>query len=116
MRSQKRNVPKYERVEAVEVFKFDDRQSIEQLCPDGFVFDLEVEGNHNYFAGGILVHNCGAFLKPSKRTETMKQYVGSKPLILLSGTLTPESYSQIYHQLWLSDHSPWNRYKNFYAW
>lgn len=28
------------------------------LCPDGHVYNLEVEGNHNYFANGINVHNC----------------------------------------------------------
>src|SRR5690606_23553257 len=61
-------------------------------------------------------HSFGAFPKPSKRTKTMKEYVRSKPLILLSGTLTPESYSQIYHQMWLSDHSPFAKYANFYRW
>lgn len=61
-------------------------------------------------------HSFGAFPKPSKRTKTMREYVRSKPLILLSGTLTPESYSQIYHQLWLSDHSPFAKYANFYRW
>lgn len=33
-----------------------------------FVYDLEVEGNHNYFAGGTLVSNCTAF--KSKKTKT----------------------------------------------
>lgn len=61
-------------------------------------------------------HSFGAFPKPSKRTRTMKEYVGGLPLVLLSGTLTPESYSQIYHQLWLSDNSPWRNYRSFYAW
>lgn len=28
------------------------------LCPDGLVYNLEVEGAHNYFANGVLVHNC----------------------------------------------------------
>ena len=28
------------------------------LCPDGAVYNLEVEGNHNYFVDGVLVHNC----------------------------------------------------------
>jgi hypothetical protein len=37
-------------------------------------------------------------------------------LILLSGTPTPESWSQLYHQLYLSAHSPWKQYRNFYAW
>lgn len=28
------------------------------MCADGFVYNLEVEGFHNYFAAGVLVHNC----------------------------------------------------------
>lgn len=28
------------------------------LCPDGHVYNLEVEDLHNYFASGVLVHNC----------------------------------------------------------
>lgn len=28
------------------------------MCPDGYVYNLEVEGNHNYFANGVNVHNC----------------------------------------------------------
>lgn len=74
--------------------------------PNG-LFDLVI---------GDESHSFGAFPKPSKRTKLMKEYVGGLPLILLSGTLTPESFSQIYHQMWLSDYSPWSHYRNFYAW
>lgn len=28
------------------------------LCADGYVYNLEVEGNHNYFANYVNVHNC----------------------------------------------------------
>ena len=28
------------------------------LCEDGYVYNLEVEGNHNYFANWVNVHNC----------------------------------------------------------
>jgi superfamily II DNA or RNA helicase len=28
------------------------------MCPDGYVYNIEVEGNNNYFADGVLVHNC----------------------------------------------------------
>ena len=37
-------------------------------------------------------------------------------MILLSGTVTPESYSQYFHQITVSNHSPWKHYKNFYRW
>jgi hypothetical protein len=35
---------------------------------------------------------------------------------MLSGTPTPESYSQYYHLFWLSNHSPFKEYTNFYKW
>lgn len=28
------------------------------MCPDGYVYNIEVKDNHNYFADEILVHNC----------------------------------------------------------
>lgn len=28
------------------------------LCPDGLVYNLEVEGYHTYIANGVAVHNC----------------------------------------------------------
>ena len=60
-------------------------------------------------------HTLGAFPKPSIRTKKLKDFVGSTKLILLTGTLTPESYSQIYHQLWITSNSPFKE-KSFYKW
>ena len=60
-------------------------------------------------------HNLGAFPKPSNRTKNIKKIVGDKKLILLSGTITPESYSQIYHQFWISEFTPFVE-KSFYKW
>lgn len=60
-------------------------------------------------------HALGAFPKPSARTKKIKQIVGSKLLILLSGTPTPESYSQIFHQFWISDRTPFPQ-TSFYQW
>jgi hypothetical protein len=61
-------------------------------------------------------HTIGAFPKPSKRAKNIKKIVGDNYLILLSATPTPESYSQIYHQFWISNNSPFHKYKNFYRW
>ena len=60
-------------------------------------------------------HTLGAFPKPSIRTKKLKDFVGSTKLILLTGTLTPESYSQIFHQLWITSNSPFKE-KSFYKW
>jgi len=85
------------------------------LCPSGFVYDIEVEDNHNYLANGILAHNC-SYPKPSKYHKDVKERFGNIPMIMLSGTPTPESYSQYYHLFTLSNHSPFNKYTNFYKW
>jgi hypothetical protein len=61
-------------------------------------------------------HCIGAFPLPSERTKQLRNIVGNRLLILLSGTPTPESWSQLYHQLYISAHSPWKQYINFYRW
>lgn len=60
-------------------------------------------------------HCLGAFPKPSKRTKLLRALVGHRKLLLLSGTPTPESYSQIYHQLYVSWNSPFP-HPSFYSW
>lgn len=61
-------------------------------------------------------HQYGAFPKESKYQKDIKQRFGEKLLLLLSGTMSPESYSQIFHQFQLSNYSPFRNYKNFYKW
>ena len=61
-------------------------------------------------------HCLGAFPLPSERTKQLRDIVGNRLLILLSGTPTPESWSQLYHQLSISAHTPWKQYRNFYGW
>lgn len=46
------------RVDRVEVQEQGCGVRFTEVCPGGFVYNIEVEGNHNYFADGILVHNC----------------------------------------------------------
>lgn len=61
-------------------------------------------------------HSLSQYPAPSLRTKAIKKISANKPIIYLSGTVTPESYSGIYHQLWVSSYSPFRMYKNFYAW
>jgi SNF2 family DNA or RNA helicase len=61
-------------------------------------------------------HSLGAFPIPSIRAKELKRICVGLPIIYLSGTPTPESYSQIYHQLYVSSFSPFNMYPNFYKW
>ena len=60
-------------------------------------------------------HSLGAFPKPSLRTKRIKQIIGKKYCILLTGTPTPESFSQIFHQFWISEFTPFIE-KSFYKW
>ena len=61
-------------------------------------------------------HSLGAFPIKSKRVDKVKNICKGLPIIFLSGTFTPESYSQIYHQLYVSSFSPFIKYANFYKW
>ncbi len=62
------------------------------------------------------VHGYSAYPKPSKYQKEVKNRFGKIPMIFLSGTPTPESYSQYYHIFNLSNHSPFKEYANFYKW
>lgn len=48
-------------VDSVEVLEQGGDGEYGGVCPGGVVYNLEVEGNHNYFAEGVLVHNCHHF-------------------------------------------------------
>lgn len=63
-------------------------------------------------------HGMGAFPKPSLRAKEARRLVGlTDPyVIFLSGTPSPESYSQMYHQMWvLGYRSPFSE-PTFYKW
>lgn len=60
-------------------------------------------------------HRFGSFPKPSKGAKDFKIRFSKLPLILLSGTPTPENYSQIFHQFWISKFSPFGQ-PTFYKW
>jgi hypothetical protein len=69
-------------------------------------FDLVIHDEH---------HRFGSFPKPSLGAKTFKKMFGHLPVILLSGTPSPESYSQFYHQFWCSGYSPFKE-TTFYKW
>ena len=61
-------------------------------------------------------HSMGAFPKPSNRAELVADVILKyRPkVILLSGTPTPESYSQMYHQVYCIPNNPFWEFANFY--
>lgn len=89
----------------------------------GFDFSIEImndESMHKCLGQYDLVihdehHRFGAIPKPGKATKTFKKMFGHLPMVFLSGTPSPENYSQLYHQYWVSLRSPF-KYVNFYRW
>ena len=61
-------------------------------------------------------HCLGQYPIPSERTKELKRICEGKPVIYLSGTPSPETYAQMFHQFWISSYSPFKDFKNFYAW
>ena len=61
-------------------------------------------------------HGMGAFPKPSNRAKIVAEFIATnRPyVILLSGTPTPESYSQMYHQVHSIPRNPFRNYSSFY--
>jgi superfamily II DNA or RNA helicase len=72
---------------------------------------INYEQLHNYTGKPDLViideaHSLGQYPLPSERTKALKELCKALPIIYLSGTPSPESYSQLYHQFWVSSNSP----------
>jgi len=90
----------------------------------GYNFDITIinsESLHLIDGGFDLIisdehHRNGAFPKMNKVTQIIKDRYSKLPMIFLSGTPTPESFSQIYHQFAVSNYSPFINYANFYKW
>jgi len=61
-------------------------------------------------------HTLGAFPKPNKRAKQVKSLLlnNSCLVMLLSGTPTPESFSQMYHQVYGLLMNPFREHKTFY--
>lgn len=61
-------------------------------------------------------HCLGQYPTPAARVKELKRICFGKPIIFLSGTPSPESYSQFFHQFFTSSFSPWKDYPTFYKW
>jgi|TARA_B110000967_G_scaffold202464_1_gene241363 hypothetical protein len=61
-------------------------------------------------------HGMGAFPKRNKRSTQVKSLIlkNNPYVIFLSGTPTPESYSQMYHQVSIMKNHPFKEYTTFY--
>jgi len=70
------------------------------------IFDFAIHDEH---------HRFGAFPKPNKAAKLFKEKYGKLPMIFLSGTPHPESYSQVFNQFWVK-FGFWKSHINFYKW
>ena len=90
------------RVESVEVLERGSAEEhAEMRGESSSVYDIEVEGTHNYFADGALVHNCkNANAKRSKAVKEIARANGGIPhRMLLTGTPVINQPSEIINQL-----------------
>jgi len=94
----------------------------DKLCPSYELWVKNYESMHKLppLKWDVIIldeaHGMGAFPKPSKRAKDVRQMIAANrpKVILLSGTPTPESYAQMYHQVYGIPNNPFSRYKNFY--
>jgi len=90
------------------------------LCPSYEFFAINYESIHKLpkLKWDLIIldeaHSIGAYPKPSKRSKAIRELVRYRKVILMSGTPTPESYSQMYHQVYGIKGNPFAHYKNFY--
>ena len=95
----------------------------EKLNPSFYMHTINYESLHKVsydLHWDVIIadeaHSMGAFPKPSKRARDVKMRIlkSSAKVILLSGTPTPESYSQMYHQVYGIPRNPFAELASFY--
>jgi hypothetical protein len=92
------------------------------MCPSYTLFIINYESMHKLpdIKWDMIVmdeaHGMGAFPKPSNRAKKVKELIQKckSYVVLMSGTPTPESYSQMYHQVYGIKTNPFAKYKSFY--
>ena len=89
-------------------------KSVSKYIPD-IVYDLEVEDNHNYFADGILIHNCHMVKsRTAMRTKALMSIAKHVPhVVLLSGTPLLSRPIEMYTLLNMVDPKIWNNWYDF---
>lgn len=88
-RQEKGRISPVARVDSVEVHESTGGVGPGCLCPDGYVYNIEVEGNHNYFVNGVLVHNCHRIVSPTYEA-VLESVIAANPNVgILAVTATP---------------------------
>lgn len=61
-------------------------------------------------------HKIGGYPKPGVWAQMIKILCEGTAVMYLTATPTPESGSQMFHQLWVSPYSPFAKWPTFYIW
>jgi Rad3-related DNA helicase len=70
--SKERCVSSWTRVDGVEILERTGDGTFGGACPDGLVYNLEVEGTHTYLVDGLVVHNC------HELSDIAREFLGSR--------------------------------------
>lgn len=73
------------RVEGVFVHELGSGVGFGRLCPEGAVYNLEVDGSHMFFANGMLAHNCHLSISETRK-DIIEHYDGK---VVIGFTATP---------------------------
>ena len=84
------------------------------------IYFLSTAQNYNGNPDLVIIdeaHNyISAIPKPSTTWKKIRKLTKNKPIIFISATPHAQGFQMLYHQLALSDWSPWAKYPNFYSW
>jgi hypothetical protein len=89
--SQEGTISRWARVDSVEIQECRSDEQLGSMCPDGYVYNLEVEPFHTYIANGIVVHNCQRL---PANTFSRLAFIKTKYRLALSGTAWREDDRQ----------------------
>jgi SNF2 family DNA or RNA helicase len=98
-------------------------KDFDMLCPTNYIlFTINYESMHKLpdVKWDVIIcdeaHSLGAFPKPNKRAKAVRDLIQkcNSKVLLMSGTPTPESYSQMYHQVYGIPNNPFSHHKSFY--
>lgn len=97
------------------------KKDFQAVRPGFDLYVINYEQLHKCEGGWDMVvideaHALSQFPLPAERTKQLKRICAGLPIIYLSGTPSPESYSQFYQQFWVSSFSPFSDQENFYKW
>lgn len=102
------------RVVSVEVYKPRDRRECGEGSTDyQFVYCLDVEDNHNFFADGVLVHNCHRLKSEKAQRSRAAKNINAKYFLALSGTPILNRPIEFFNVLNMINPKVWGSWWNY---